>query len=222
MSLSLSHGKTLDPGEAGRCDDDLPPLQDTPAASRFDLRTWWPPQRRDLPLELEIGSGKGTFLVQEAARRPDINFLGIEYARAYWLYAADRARRHHLSSLRLLHYDAKVLVTWYAPDQVFSQVHIYFPDPWPKSRHHKRRLIQVDFLSELHRVLAPQGRVHVVTDHDGYFQWIEQQVALAGESFLRQPFEPTPGAEGEMVGTNFERKYRREGRPFHALSLRRR
>jgi len=223
MSVSLSRGKPLDPGEVGLTRDDLPPLRDTPEATRFDLRAWWPADRRELPFEMEIGSGKGTFLVQQASQSPNVNYLGVEYARAFWRYAADRARRHNLTGVRMLCADAAEFVRWYCPDALFRQIHIYFPDPWPKKRHHKRRLITVPFLRELHRVLTPRGMVRLVTDHDDYFAWIEQHANAADDVFERLPFErPMSADEQEIVGSNFERKYRREGRPFHALTLRKR
>ena len=222
MSVSLSRGRTLDPGDIGLTSDDLPPLGANPAATRFDIRGWWPEDRRGLPLELEIGSGKGTFLVQQGSQLPDVNYLGIEYAREFWRYAADRCRRHGLGNVRLLNYDAKVFVAWYLADALFRQVHIYFPDPWPKKRHWKRRLIDAGVLRECHRILQPAGMVRIVTDLDDYFAWIEQHSAEVADIFQRLEFErPVAAGDGEVVGTNFERKYRREGRPFHAMALRR-
>ena len=222
MAKSLSRGKALDVGEVGVAWEDLPPLGDSPEATRFDLRTLWPADRRDRPLEIEIGSGKGTFLVQEAPRRPDVNLLGVEYAKEFWRYAADRCRRHALGQqVRIVCGDARTLVEWHAADAVFAQAHIYFPDPWPKKRHHKRRLIQRRFLEQLHRTLTPGGHVRIVTDHDDYFAWIEREIEASADLFERVDFEkPRSGDAREVVGTNFERKYRREGRPFHALALR--
>jgi len=222
MGLNLSHGRAADVGVVGVSQESLPPLGATPPQSRVDLRSWWPADRRELPLELEIGSGKGTFLVQQATEQPGVNYLGLEYARAYWRYAADRCRRHGLEhQVRLVDAEAQVFVTWRVADEAFRQVHIYFPDPWPKKRHHKRRLIQAPFLRELHRVLEPGGLVRLVTDHDDYFAWIERHVGEAADVLERLAFERPIGAgAGEVVGTNFERKYRREGRPFHAIALR--
>lgn len=196
-------------------------MGESPAATRFDLRTWWAPEQRDHPVELEIGSGKGTFLVQQATQLPGVNYVGIEYARAFCLYGADRIRRRNLTNVRMIHADAKTIVTWYCPDAIFRQVHIYFPDPWPKKRHHKRRMVQADFLVELHRVLEPGGMIRLVTDHDGYFEWMQDHAAQSAALFDREAFErPVSADSGEVVGTNFERKYRREGRPFHGMTLR--
>ena len=222
MGIKPSRGQTLDVGHIGLGPDALPAMADTAEATRFDVRSWWSEDRRDLPFELEIGSGKGTFLVQQSQQLPDVNYLGIEYAGQFARYAADRLRRHNLNHVRMLAYDATVFVQWYCPDAIFRQVHIYFPDPWPKSRHNKRRLIQAPLLRELHRVLTPGGFVRIVTDHDDYFTWIEDHVSQVADVFERQPFERPIGAgDDEVVGTNFERKYRREGRPFNALSLKR-
>jgi tRNA (guanine-N7-)-methyltransferase len=222
MSFSLSRGRPFDAGEVGREHGELPPLAFTPEASRLDLREWWPEDRRNLPVELEIGSGKGTFLVQQATQLTDVNYLGIEWARQFYLYAADRIRRHGLPNVRMLHDDASVFVTWRVPDGLFRQVHIYFPDPWPKKRHHKRRLIQAPFLRQLHRVLQPAGMVRLVTDHSDYFAWMNEHVDQVTDLFDREAFDrPVAAGDGEVVGTNFERKYAREGRPFNAMTLKR-
>ena len=232
MSLSLSHGKTLDVGYFGIAQEDLPAMDD----GRLDPRLWFRNEGEDVdgggrPLELEIGSGKGTFLVQHAKLYPHVDYLGIEWAKAFWKYAADRARRHGLSNVRMLRCDAAVFVKHYVPDQTFRQVHIYFPDPWPKKRHHKRRLIQEGFLRELHRVLIPAGKevdgetacVRIATDHADYFEWMGEHAANVTDLFDREPFErPASAGEGELVGTNFERKYREEGRIFQGMILRKR
>ncbi len=234
MSLSLSHGKTLDVGRYGIAQDDLPPMD----AGTIDLRQWFKDGAGNLPdparpIELEIGSGKGTFLVQQAKLNPDVDYLGIEWAKAFWRYAADRVRRHGLGNVRLLRCDAAVFIRHYVPDQTFRQVHIYFPDPWPKKRHHKRRLIQAPFLRELHRVLVPMStageadavtaRVRIATDHEDYFQWMQEHAGQVADLFEIEPFEsPESAGEGELVGTNFERKYRQEGRSFYGMVLKKR
>lgn len=218
MSFSLSHRKPQDVGDVGLLQDDLPPWEEGP----IDLKAWFGPGGAQLPLELEIGSGKGTFLVNQAAATPQVNYIGIEWARAFWRYAADRCRRHGLSNVRIVRAEAGCFVRNYVPDACLRQVHIYFPDPWPKKRHHKRRLIAQPFLRQLHRVLEPEGLVRIATDHDDYFQWITEHAAAVADLFDRLAFQsPESAGQGELVGTNFERKYRREGRPFHAMVLRR-
>ena len=224
MSLSTRGGKAFDVGQVGFTQQQLPPFEQGP----INLGAWFGFAAPALPLELEIGSGKGTFLVQHAAGSPQVNYLGIEYAKAYWRYAADRCRRHGLDNVRLLHAEAAMFLRHYVGDESLRQVHIYFPDPWPKKRHHKRRLIQVDLLERLHRVLtSPQaddpqvGQVHIATDHEDYYQWMLEKVEQVSHLFERQAFGNCDSAEpGELVGTNFERKYRQEGRSFYGMILR--
>lgn len=174
----------------------------------------------DHPVEMEIGMGKGTFITDQARARPDTNFFGIEWARWYWRYASDRLRRNNCLNARTVRAEAGFFVRELVPDASLSVLHIYFPDPWPKKRHHKRRLIQEPFLQQVERVLVPGGRLQVVTDHQEYFEQIEPVVKNSKLTIIDYN-RPGSAGEGEFVGTNFERKYRREGRPFYAIAARR-
>ncbi|MEM7624974.1 MAG: tRNA (guanosine(46)-N7)-methyltransferase TrmB [Planctomycetota bacterium] len=239
MSDSRSASRQLDVTGYGFSQDDLPDLDHGP----LDLREWFRfgetiakgasdthgeehpaanpgGEGKVRPLDLEIGSGKGTFLTQQAGLEPGVDFLGIEWAKTFWRHAADRARRHAFPNVRLLWADATVFVRNYVGDASLRRVHIYFPDPWPKKRHQKRRSVQAPFLRELHRVLEPGGEIRLATDHAEYFAWMQEHAAQVDGLFERRPFErPASAGEGELVGTNFERKYIREGRPFNAMVL---
>ncbi|MGA2230476.1 MAG: tRNA (guanosine(46)-N7)-methyltransferase TrmB [Tepidisphaeraceae bacterium] len=173
------------------------------------------------PVELEIGMGKGTFLTEQAKARPEVNFFGIEWARWFWRYASDRLRRTECANVRTIRAEATFFLREFVTDGALSVIHIYFPDPWPKARHHKRRLIQPPAALELARVLAPGGRVQIVTDHREYFEQIEQVIGGCPLLTVLEYNRPDSAGEGEFVGTNFERKYRREGRPFYAIAARR-
>jgi tRNA (guanine-N7-)-methyltransferase len=162
------------------------------------------------PVELEIGIGKGTFLTDAAKGRPDTNFFGLEYARWFWRYASDRLRRNECRNARTARAEAGYFVREFVADASLAVVHIYFPDPWPKKRHHKRRLIQPPFLLQVYRVLKPGGRLQIVTDHEEYFR--QMQDVIAGS-----PLQKIEYSAGE-VGTNFERKYRKEGRSFYSIA----
>lgn len=217
MSFSLSHGKPLDVGCIGISDQELPPFDEGPV----DIRRWFAPERSGQSLELEVGCGKGTFLLQVASQTPQVSYVGLEYAQAYWRYAADRCRRRGLENVRLVRAEAHFFIRNYVCDGCFRQVHIYFPDPWPKKRHHKRRLITVPYLRQLHRTLQSGGLVRIATDHAEYFDWIGEQASAVSQQFERLPFSrPQSVGEDELAGTNFERKYRREGRPLYGLVLR--
>ena len=170
------------------------------------------------PVELEIGCGKGTFLTRQAKARKDTNFFGIEWARFYWRTMCDRLRRNGCAdNARAIRADASLFVKDYVADDSLAAVHIYFPDPWPKARHHKRRLIQPEFLVEVQRMLKVGGRVQVVTDHADYWQHIEPTFK-GGPMRIVEYQHPGDTAEGEVVGTNFERKYIAEGRTFHSIA----
>jgi tRNA (guanine-N7-)-methyltransferase len=172
----------------------------------------------DHPVELEIGSGKGTFLTEQARARPEINFFGIEWARWFWRYASDRLRRHGCLNARTVRAEASFFLTEFVPEASLSVMHIYFPDPWPKARHHKRRLIQPKFMPLACRVLKPGGRLQIVTDHQGYFEENIEPSVRGSTLKVVDYNRPGSAADGEFVGTNFERKYRREGRPFYAIA----
>ena len=170
------------------------------------------------PVEIEIGCGKGTFLTEQARARPDANFFGIEWARFYWRYTADRLRRHACANARAIRAEAGFFLDEYVPAESVSVLHVYFPDPWPKARHHKRRLIQPTFMPKVLRILTPGGRLQVVTDHADYWAHIEPTVRAAAGLTVVDYNRPGSANEGEFVGTNFERKYAREGRPFYAIA----
>src|SRR5437762_3290637 len=123
----------------------------------------------DHPVELEIGTGKGTFLTDQAKARPDVNFFGVEWANWFYRYASDRLRRNGCTNARVVRAEALYFLSEFVTGESVSVLHVYFPDPWPKKRHHKRRLVQEPFLRQAERILAPGGRLQVVTDHKGYF-----------------------------------------------------
>src|SRR5690606_32560453 len=113
--------------------------------------------------------------------------LGVEYARAYWRHAADRARRRGLENVRVLHCEAGLLLRHYVAADSLRRVHVYFPDPWPKKRHHKRRLIQSPTLRLFHRALEPGGEVRLATDHGEYFEQMQAAAAEVSDLFERLP-----------------------------------
>ena len=178
---------------------------------------------RSAAVHTEIGTGKGTFLLHEAKAKPEVNFLGIEWARKFHLFAVDRLGRWGLTNVRIIRTDAATFLTQYVPPESVDCFHIYFPDPWPKKRHHKRRLLQQSNMAVLIRCLKPGGEIRIATDHAEHFQQIEQ-VAAAYSNEL-EPVEfthPAGTQEGELTGTNYERKYIKDKRTIHTLALRKR
>jgi len=125
-----------------------------------------------------------------------------------------------MHNVRILRADATEFIRFRCADAIAAVIHLYFSDPWPKKRHHKRRVVQDQTLADFHRVLVPGGELRLVTDHEELWKWYEEHIARNANLFERRPFEsPESAGDGEIVGSNFERKYQREGRPFHAMTL---
>lgn len=172
------------------------------------------------PVHIEIGSGKGTFLVNQARARASDNFLGIEWARKYYRHAVDRIGRWGLTNVRIIRTDAAVFLADFISDSSVECFHIYFPDPWPKKRHHKRRFISPANLEHLIRCLKTGGQLKIATDHEDYFEVIQEVIANQKKELEEIQFLPTVGADkGEWVGTNFERKYLKDQRSIYTLAV---
>lgn len=161
---------------------------------------------RRAEVEIEIGPGTGQFLLCEAARRPEVNFLAIENSRSRAEYLAARAERLQLANVRVLHAPAQCIVHACIPATSVAAYHIYFPDPWWKRRHHRRRLLTPGFGADVARTLVPGGKVYFATDVE--FVW---ELALA--CFGRHGGLSLSGDEPRVrnVRTSFERKGLRRG-----------
>jgi len=133
---------------------------------------WTPFDLFDRPaeLEIEVGSGKGLFLASTASRLPDADFVGIEIVHKYARFSAARLARCGLTNAKIIHGDALALFTQHLPTDRIAAVHVYFPDPWWKKRHKKRRIMNAQFLVDVQRVLADDGRLHFWTDVKEYFE----------------------------------------------------
>lgn len=170
---------------------------------------------RSGPVELDVGCGKGMYLVHATSRDPELNMLGIEWSNRYARAAAERVLKHGLENrVKIARADARHLIAQYVPSQSVRAVHVYFPDPWWKRKHKKRRLFTPEFVAQLARILIPGGHVHVATDVEEYFNVIRDVVGSSG-AFTDIP--PVELQEGDYL-THFERKYRLEGRPIYRAS----
>ncbi len=229
----LGHGRELDVGlgQIGVSPEEYPPLPDSvmtdPLSGRMDPRRWF--AHPDRPLEIEIGCGKGTFLLNAAKENASINYLGIEWEGAFFAYTADRVRRAALPNVRVLHADAVDFLKWRCPDAIVRTIHLYYSDPWPKAKHHKNRVVQDKFLEQARRTLAPGGELRIVTDHDDYWAWMEIHFARwtdpaqapGGQPFLRESFIPPDWVgEGQVIATNYEKKMCGTTKTPHATVLR--
>ena len=178
------------------------------------------PGREGLPLELDMGCGDGRFLLQMAQSFPERNFLGVERLKGRVHFVAEAIRRSGMKNLRVLRLDIAYVVGWLLPAASVSRVHFLFPDPWPKKRHHKNRVVRSEeFLRGLGRVLRPGGEFLHKTDQEDYF--CEAMEALAGSPWA----EPLPWQSNEVGAypqTDFERQWISLGRSIYSGRWRRR
>ncbi len=173
--------------------------------------------RRSAPLEVEIGSGKGRFLIEAARASPAHDFLGIERSLSYYRLCRRRVERAGLPNARMIRADARLFVeTALAPGSVRA-FHVYFPDPWPKKKQRKRRLLDGMFLEVAATRLEPGGLLRIATDHPDYGSGLgallETVVSLERLSWDAVTAPPP---------TNYAIKYAREGRPIWRFLLRKR
>lgn len=171
------------------------------------------------PFELEIGCGKGGFLLNRARSAPNVRLLGIEWANKFFQFAADRMVRWNLTNVRVMRTDAKPFVMRQLPPGCLSVLHLYHPDPWPKKRHHKRRLVQPDFAEAVVRLLVLGGRWLIQSDHAEYFDQMREVAGGRAELTERLWEELAVDAGSEWGGTNYEIKYSREGRKIYRAAF---
>jgi len=169
------------------------------------------------PWVVELGFGKGRYLLRQALERPGHRFLGIEVANEYWRRVARAIQRRRLGNLAAIRGEALFLISAVLPRGFAREVHVYFPDPWPKTRHRKRRLFDPQTVDLVLGMLRPDGELSFATDFEEYGEAVED--LLRGYPGLEVERREEPWPEGPR--TNYEAKFGREGRPIVRLVARR-
>lgn len=192
--------------------------------SLTDLPTPLEPQtlfERPAPLEIEVGSGKGLFLTSASGAVPEHNFLGIEIAKKYAQFIAARLSRSDRKNAVIIEGDGLRLFREMLPSACAAAVHVYFPDPWWKKRHKKRRVLNADFLRDAFRVLASDGRLHFWTDVEEYF--VSTLELIKAETSFEGPLavDERPADHDLDYRTHFERRTRKNGEPVYRAEFRR-
>jgi tRNA (guanine-N7-)-methyltransferase len=184
-------------------------LSPLPEGQQFD---WSDAFGNHHPTEIEVGFGKGLFLLENAIARKESNFVGIEISRKYQLFTATRIAKRKLANVRLAKADARSFLADHVRAGSVAAIHAYFPDPWWKKRHLKRRLFTPEFVGQCQRVLCPGGSLQIATDVQEYFDMI---CNLVQSCTTLGPATDGPRPESDDRGkTNFERKFRLQDRPI--------
>lgn len=165
--------------------------------------------------EIEIGFGKGRYLLRQAEDLPGVRFIGIEMAGPYYRLARRRMERNSLSNLALIRGEALFVLAAVLPTRFASVAHVYFPDPWPKARHHKRRLFDPETVDLVLGLLRPGGQLFFATDHLDYGRVVQDIL----ESHPAADVVVHPGLWPDGARTNYEVKYEIERRPILRLQV---
>lgn len=168
------------------------------------------------PLEVDLGCGDGSFLMEMARQHPERDFLGVERLLGRVRKVCRKLTRAGLDNARVLRLESRYVVEWLLPEASVSRLHLLCPDPWPKVRHHRRRLVQVEFLQAVRRALEPGGEFLFMTDHEDYFRWAEEKVAEFGK------FERLAWVEDSFFypKTDFQQLWESEGKSMWRLRCR--
>lgn len=174
------------------------------------------------PVEVEVGTGRGMFLINAGEKHPETNFLGMEIEYTEGRHAAKRVQKRELPNVRILGGDARVGIPQFISSASVVAVHVYFPDPWWKRRHRGRRIFNDWFVAEAARMLVSNGILHAWTDVEEYFQLMVETVALNSDFRPLPPPEERPAEHDMDYHTSFERKKRKAGFPIYRARWERR
>ena len=188
-------------------------------AAPFDAATMF---GRSSPLEVEMGSGKGLFLSAAAAATPEHDFLGIEIAKKYAAHCAERLVKRKVTNAAMLAGDGLRLFREFLTAGSVEAVHVYFPDPWWKARHKKRRVLNEAFVADVERVLRPGGALHFWTDVEEYYQTTLEMMARVSPLIGPLPVTERPAEHDLDYRTHFERRTRQNEQPVYRCEFRKR
>ena len=174
----------------------------------------------DNPIRIEIGCGKGDFIVGTAAKEPGVNFLAVEKVSDVLMLAAEKVKRSELTNIRVCCVDAKELAEIF-PENSIDRIYLNFSDPWPKARHEKRRLTYRSFLAIYEKILKPDGAIYFKTDNRGLFDFSLEEFKEYGMKLDKLTFDlhNSEYMEGNVM-TEYEKRFSSMGVPINRVEAR--
>lgn len=167
----------------------------------------------DHPIEIDLGCGDGSFLIAMAKEFPERNFLGVERLLGRAKKVSRKAEKAGLTNCKVLRLESKYVIEYLFPEESIDRLHLLCPDPWPKARHHRRRLVQQDFLDCLYKALKPEGEFCFKTDHPEYYEWVCEEMNQFKKFTQREWNEDT----FFYPKTDFQIQWEAEGKSMHQL-----
>ena len=177
----------------------------------------------DHPLEIDLGCGDGSFLIEMAQHYPERNFLGVERLLGRVRGVCKRIQELGLSNVKVLRLESQYTLEYLLAPASVSRLHLLCPDPWPKARHHKRRLVQQEFLHVLQKTLSTDGEFLFKTDHQEYYEWVLEEMGLFTKNNLESPFKRQPWPDEKEEGgfyypkTDFQRLWESKEKVINRL-----
>ncbi|GGB02815.1 tRNA (guanosine(46)-N7)-methyltransferase TrmB [Macrococcus hajekii] len=176
-------------------------------ARKGQMREWF---NNDQPIHIEVGSGMGRFITEMAKAHPDINYIGIERDKNVMIRIVEKAVEQNIRNLRLLTLDAEHLADFFSPGEV-DRVYLNFSDPWPKTRHAKRRLTHENFLKHYEKILKKDGEVHFKTDNQHLFEFSIESMSQYGMKLKNINLDLHTDEPEDNIRTEYEGKFSSKG-----------
>ncbi|MDO5131765.1 MAG: tRNA (guanosine(46)-N7)-methyltransferase TrmB [Eubacteriales bacterium] len=184
--------------------------------------SWKSVFQNENPLHLEIGTGKGRFIMQMAQEHPEINYIGIEKYSSVLLRCLEKQEELQLRNLIFVRGDAELINTWFADGEI-DRIYLNFSDPWPKERHARRRLPSADYLRRYDRILAQDGEIEFKTDNRGLFDFAVEETAQSSFAITQITYDlhNDPVMNEGNIMTEYEEKFSKKGNRICKYILRR-
>lgn len=184
------------------------------ASPKYYSGEWHDVFNREAPLHVEIGTGKGQFILGMAKKHPDCNFIGIELNESVIVSALEKCLKAKVRNVRLINADARGLTEYFAENEV-DEIYLNFCDPWPKHRHEKRRLTYPSFLAQYEYILKRHGVINLKTDNQGFFEYSLESFSRYGLILRNISLDLHASGMADNVMTEYEEKFSAKGQRIY-------